>query len=102
MIHTFCPRSTCSGPFRLLNDFDLCASSVKRMRQGVERELPYVSSLPSFVILFIEASVSFFTGKMAVVIVPLMPTLVGADVRSLISGYTVVGLRSQDVIVPVS
>ena len=34
--------------------------------------LPYVSSLPSFVILFIEASVSFLTGKMAVVIVALI------------------------------
>ena len=102
MVHTFCPRSTCSGSFRLLNDFDLCTLSVKRVRQGIERGLPYVSSLPSFVILFIEASVSFFTGKMAVVIVPLMPTHVGAEVRSLISGYTVAELRSRNGIVVVN
>ena len=102
MIHTFCPRSTCSGPFRLLNDFDLCALSVRRVRQGIERGLPYVSSLPSFVILFIEASVSFFTGKMAVVIVPLMPAHVGGGVRSLVSGGNVVDLRSQNDIVLVN
>ena len=53
-------------------------------------------------ILFIEASVSFFTGKMAVVIVPLMPTHVGAEVRSLALGYTVVELRSRNDVVLVN
>lgn len=38
---------------------------------GRKGDLPYVSSLPSLVNLFIEASVSFFTGKMTVDMVPL-------------------------------
>ena len=37
-------------------------------------EIPYVSSLPSLVNLFIDASVSFFTGKIAVVILSWNPT----------------------------
>lgn len=46
-VHTFCPRSTCSGPLRLLNDFDFCAMSVGRAVRERRKRGITVCKLPA-------------------------------------------------------